>query len=70
MDSRGHVLSFPTPTHTHVSNTNSHVYGHFGIATCGVQRFAENRFDELVETFGTVMDSDDIMTFKLVINLI
>jgi hypothetical protein len=57
------------PTHTHVSFTYSHGYGHFSTATCRVQRFAGNRFDEWVKTFGTVTYSDKIMIFKLVVKL-
>jgi hypothetical protein len=54
MDSVGLFLFFSMSTHTHISDTRSHSYGNFGTATWGVQRFAGNRFDERVETFGTV----------------
>jgi hypothetical protein len=47
-DSEGHMLSFPMPTHRHVSDAHSHSYGHFGPATCGVSGFLEIGFmDEL-----------------------
>jgi hypothetical protein len=35
-DFEGHLLSFPTPTYTHVSDTHNHGYGHFSTAMCGV----------------------------------
>jgi hypothetical protein len=66
-DSVGNLLSFSTPTSTHISDTHSHGYGHFGTPTCGVQWSAGNRFDKWFEAFGTVTDSGEIMTFKLVI---
>jgi hypothetical protein len=37
------------PTHTHISDTHSHGYGHFSTAMCGVQRIAGNRVNERVE---------------------
>jgi hypothetical protein len=46
MDSKGHLLSFPMPTHTHVSDTHSHGYGHFGTATCGVSSLLEIGFTD------------------------
>jgi hypothetical protein len=45
-DSEAHFLSFPMPTHTHVSNTHSHSYGHFGTATCGVSGLLEIGFTD------------------------
>jgi hypothetical protein len=44
MDSVDHLLSFLTPTHTHVSGAHSHSYGHFGTATCGVSGLLEIGF--------------------------
>jgi hypothetical protein len=41
MDSEGHLLIFSMPTHTHVSDTHRHSYGHFGTATCGVSSLLE-----------------------------
>jgi hypothetical protein len=35
--SEDHLLSFPMPTQTHISDMHSHGYGHFGTATCGVR---------------------------------
>jgi hypothetical protein len=60
--SEDHLLSFPTPTQTHVSDINRHSYGHFSTATCGVSGLLENRVIEQVEAFGTFMDNDKIMT--------
>jgi hypothetical protein len=32
MDSIGHLISYPIPTHTHISGNNSNGYGHLKIA--------------------------------------
>jgi hypothetical protein len=58
-----HLLSFPTPTQTHVSDAHSHSYGHFGTATCGVSGLLKNHIIERVGAFGTITDSGKIMTF-------
>jgi hypothetical protein len=70
MDSEDHLLSLPMPIHTHVSSAHNHGYGHFGAATCGVSGLFENWINKKVGTFGTVMGSGKIMTFKLVIKLL
>jgi hypothetical protein len=44
-------------------------YGHFGTATCGFSDSLENRINKQVGAFGTLMDSEKIMTLKLVIKL-
>jgi hypothetical protein len=61
--SEDHLLSFSTPTQTHISDAHSHSYGHFGTATCGVSGLLENRVIERIEAFGTFMDSNKIMIF-------
>jgi hypothetical protein len=60
--SEDHLLSFPTPTQTHVSNAHSHSCGRFGTATCGVSGLLWNRVNERIDTFGTIMDSGWIAT--------
>jgi hypothetical protein len=57
-----HLLSFPTPTQTHISDVHSHGYGRFGTATCGVTGLLRNRVNERIDTFGTIMDSGQIAT--------
>jgi hypothetical protein len=57
------MLSFPTLTHTQVSDAHSHGYGHFGTTTCGVSGLLKNQIIERVGAFGTVMDRGNIMTF-------
>jgi hypothetical protein len=57
------------PTHTHVSDTHNHCYDHFGTASCGVSGLLKNWINERVKAFGTVTDSGEIMTFKLIIKL-
>jgi hypothetical protein len=47
--SEHHILSFLTPTQTHISNAHSHGYGHFGTAMYGVSGLLENRVIERVE---------------------
>jgi hypothetical protein len=61
--SEAHLLSFSTPTQTHVSDVHSHGYGHFSTATCGVSSLWKNWIIERVGAFGTVTDSSKIMTF-------
>jgi hypothetical protein len=68
--SEDHLLGFSAPTHTHVSDTHNHGYGHFGTTTCGVSGLLENQFHEWVEAFGTVINSGEIKTFKLVLSLV
>jgi hypothetical protein len=68
-DSQGHLLSFPTPTHTHVSDAHNHGYGHFSTAMWGVSGLLKIRVNERFEAFGTVTDSGESMTFNLVIKL-
>jgi hypothetical protein len=63
MDSEDLLLSFPTPNQTHVSDTHSHGYGHFGTTTCRVSGLLENRIIKRVGVFDTVMGSCKIMTF-------
>jgi hypothetical protein len=70
MDSEDHLLSFPTPTHTHIFDTHIHSYGHFGAATCGVIGLLKKQINEQVGAFSMVMDSGKIMTFKIVIKLL
>jgi hypothetical protein len=41
--SEDHLISFPMPTQTHVFDAHSHIYGHFGTATCGVSGLLKNR---------------------------
>jgi hypothetical protein len=60
--SEDHLLSFPTPIQTHVSDTHSHGYDHFGTAMCGVSGLLQNRVNERIDTFGTIMDSGQIVT--------
>jgi hypothetical protein len=68
-DSEGQFLSFPTPTHTYVSDAHSYSYVHFGTAACGVSGLLEIGFTNKLETLGMVTDSVKVMTFKLVIKL-
>jgi hypothetical protein len=70
MDSEDHLLSFPTPTHTHIFDTHIHSYGHFGAATCRVIGLLKKQINEQVGAFSMVMDSSKIMTFKIVIKLL
>jgi hypothetical protein len=58
-----YLLSFPTLTLTHISYAHSHVYDHFGTATCGVCGLLENRIIERDGAFGTVRNNIKIMTF-------
>jgi hypothetical protein len=57
-----HFLIFPTPTETHISDAHNYGYGHFGTATCGVSGLLQNRVNEQIDTFGTIMDSGQIAT--------
>jgi hypothetical protein len=61
--SEDHLLSFLTPTQTHISDIHSHGYGHFGTATCGVRGLLKNRIIERAGAFATITDSGKIMTF-------
>jgi hypothetical protein len=45
-DPKGHLLSFSTPTHTHISDTHSHGYGHFGTSTCRISSLLEIGFTD------------------------
>jgi hypothetical protein len=67
--SKGHMLSFPTPTKTHISGTHSDSYGHFSTATCGVSDSLKKCISKRVGAFGTLTGSEKITTFKLVIKL-
>jgi hypothetical protein len=60
--SEDHLLSFLTSRQTHISDTHSHGYGYFGTATCGVSGLLWNRVNERIDTFGTIMDSGQIVT--------
>jgi hypothetical protein len=42
IDCIGHLLSFPTPTRTHIFGNHGNGYSHLSIATCGVQRINGN----------------------------
>jgi hypothetical protein len=68
--SEAYLPRFLTPTQTHVSDTHSHDYGHFGTVTCGASGLLENWVIEWVGAFGTFTDSIKIITFKLVITLV
>jgi hypothetical protein len=57
------------PTQTHVSGTHSQGYDHFGTATCGVSDSLKQRFNKQVGAFGTLTDSNKIITFKVVTKL-
>jgi hypothetical protein len=61
--SEGHLLSFLTPTQTHVSNIHNDGYGHFGTDTCGVSNSLKNQVNKQVGAFDTITDSDKIITF-------
>jgi hypothetical protein len=61
--SEADLLSFLTPTQTHVFDAHSHGYGHFGTATCGVSSLLKNGIIEWVGALGMVIDSAKIMTF-------
>jgi hypothetical protein len=41
--SEDHVISFPSPTQAHVSDTHSHSYSCFSTATCGVSGLLWNK---------------------------
>jgi hypothetical protein len=43
------MLSFPTPTHTHIFSNHSNGYGHLKTAPYGVQQIAGNWFSQWVE---------------------
>jgi hypothetical protein len=61
--SEAHLLSFPMPTQTHISDAHNHSYGHFSTTTYGVSGLLENRIIEQVAAFGTVTNSGKIMNF-------
>jgi hypothetical protein len=61
--SEAHLLRFPTPIETHVSDADSHVHGHFVTATCGVSGLLKNRVIERIGAFGSVTDIGNITTF-------
>jgi hypothetical protein len=64
-----HLLSFPVPTQTHVSNAHSQGYGHFGTATCGVSSFLEIRVIEQVEVLAQLQTAIRLELSSLVIKL-
>jgi hypothetical protein len=49
MYSEGHLLRFSMPTHTHLSDTRIHSYGHFSTATCRVSGLLEIRLTNRLE---------------------
>jgi hypothetical protein len=61
--SEDHLLRFSTPRQTHISDTHSHGYGHFGTAMCGVSRLLKNQVIKRVGAFGTITDNDKFTTF-------
>jgi hypothetical protein len=58
--SEAYMLSFSTPTQTHVSDVHSHGYGHFGTTT----------FIKRVGAFGTVMHSGKTDFLNLLLSLV
>jgi hypothetical protein len=64
------MLSFSTPTQTHVSDVHSHGYGHFGTTTCGVSSLLKNHIIKRVGAFGTVMDSGKTDFLNLLLSLV
>jgi hypothetical protein len=66
--SEGHLLSFPTPPQTHVADTHSHGYGHFGTATRGISGLLKNWVIGL-EPLARLHTTVRLRLFKLVIKL-
>jgi hypothetical protein len=65
--SEDHLLSFLTPTQTHVSDAHSHGYGHFGTATCVVSGLLEIRVIERVEVLAQLRTAIRLELSSLII---
>jgi hypothetical protein len=69
-DSEGHLLSFSTPTHAHVSDTHGHSYDHFGTAMCGGNGLLEIGFADGLKLLAWLRTAVRLQLLNLLLRLV